>query len=378
MAYFFNNPDFYNMRKDRLGETNRLIDNFMQTGPHLDFARYQQAKSAIESEKARNAELGEPTSNLAAQNIASGFINSIGTKDGAALQNAIQATENAGNARVQESLNRRERVERDRATQAMQQQQAKYAEEVNARMQLLQKSNEIANSIKDLATGEIMNQNPEFAKKKINDLILQKNGIDAQLKQATEAVRNNPIYQGTTLVEPVDVSRWKTEDATSAQGITNSETPSARVNNFLLKEFKGLGRQQINAKISGDSWNKFISENPTIEMSKKDFESAFDNAKKEHLGIRKGRQEIELEDKKYNNEKLKLAAENLNNRYDLAAIEQKAKTQDQFVNNLGEGVLRNLAVQNGLQGSDWKAFGNAIFNHFRSKRKTQSDEDLLR
>jgi len=320
------------------------------------------------------AVFNRPASNLAAPNIALGLLGTIGKNDASSLQNAVQATENAGNARAQQSLDRLAQSERDLAGQVQQQQQAKYAEEVNSRNMLLAKSNDIASSIKDLATGEIMNQNPEYAKKKVNDLISQKAGIDTQLAKSTEAIKGNPMYQGTTLVEPVDDSKWQTTD--NAQEVTPFNTPASLTNKFLLQEFDGLTEQQANLKKAGYSWNKFLEKYPNTEMTEDKFNIAFDNKKKEHLGIADGARAIEIKQKEAANKRLNLAIEKITSEYDLEQLESKSKTQNDFVKNAGEGLLKDLAIQSGLEKSEWKTLANGIFDYLKKARKRRNEADM--
>jgi len=56
MAYFFNTPDFYNMRQASNARFDKQIDDLVQSGPLMQWARHQQAKKAIAKEEARAAE----------------------------------------------------------------------------------------------------------------------------------------------------------------------------------------------------------------------------------------------------------------------------------------------------------------------------------
>jgi len=56
MAYFFNTPDFYNMRQASNAKFDKQIDDLVQSGPLMQYARLRQAKKAIEKDEAREAE----------------------------------------------------------------------------------------------------------------------------------------------------------------------------------------------------------------------------------------------------------------------------------------------------------------------------------
>lgn len=56
MAYFFNTPDFYDMRQASNAKFEKQIDDFVQSGPLMQWARYQQAKKAEKKEAEREAE----------------------------------------------------------------------------------------------------------------------------------------------------------------------------------------------------------------------------------------------------------------------------------------------------------------------------------
>jgi len=56
MAYFFNTPDFYDMRQASNAKFDKQIDDFVQSGPFMQYARYQQAKKAEKKEEEREAE----------------------------------------------------------------------------------------------------------------------------------------------------------------------------------------------------------------------------------------------------------------------------------------------------------------------------------
>jgi len=56
MAYFFSAPDFYNMRQGSNEKFDRQIDDLVQAGPLMQWARNRQAKNALAKESEREAE----------------------------------------------------------------------------------------------------------------------------------------------------------------------------------------------------------------------------------------------------------------------------------------------------------------------------------
>jgi hypothetical protein len=63
MAFFFNAPDFYNMAKDRQNRFDKQIDDFVQSGPFMQYARSKEEKAAraaaqeqLEYQRKRDAE----------------------------------------------------------------------------------------------------------------------------------------------------------------------------------------------------------------------------------------------------------------------------------------------------------------------------------
>jgi hypothetical protein len=56
MAYFFDTPDLFNMAQQRNAKVSKDIDDFVQSGPFMQYARHQQAMAAIAKEKEREAE----------------------------------------------------------------------------------------------------------------------------------------------------------------------------------------------------------------------------------------------------------------------------------------------------------------------------------
>jgi len=56
MAYFFNTPDFYKMRQASNAKFDKQIDDLVQSGPLMQWARLKQAKQAIAKDEAREAE----------------------------------------------------------------------------------------------------------------------------------------------------------------------------------------------------------------------------------------------------------------------------------------------------------------------------------
>jgi hypothetical protein len=211
-----------------------------------------------------------PASNLSAPNIALGYLNSIGKNDASSLQNAIQATENAGNARQQEGLRRMEQGQRDLAAQAQRQQEQKYAEEGNARNMLLAKSNEIAGQINDVYKNYDYTQNPRKYSNALNELTRQKAEIDAQLEQATEAVRSNPMHQGTTLVNPVTAAQ---KPITSMTEEMEGELNAA--SSFLGEEFADMSEKELDKTTPDKLYEKLKSNIPDLQMSRDEFNSIY-------------------------------------------------------------------------------------------------------
>jgi len=209
-------------------------------------------------------------SSLAAPNIALGYLDTIGKNDGSSLQNAVQATENAGNARAQESLNRLSQSERDLATQATQQQQAKYAADSNARMQLLQKSNEIAGQINDVYKNYDYTTNPHKYINALNELTRQKDEIDSQMEAATQAVVNNPLHQGETLVNPVSVAK---SPLTSMPSEVQGEIDTAA--KFLSEKFASMSEAQLDKTTPNVLYKEFKEQIPGLQMSEPEFNSIY-------------------------------------------------------------------------------------------------------
>jgi hypothetical protein len=55
MAYFFNAPDFYGMEMAKRNQFDKQVDDFVQSGPFMQYARYKIAEDA----KAREAKRDE-------------------------------------------------------------------------------------------------------------------------------------------------------------------------------------------------------------------------------------------------------------------------------------------------------------------------------
>jgi hypothetical protein len=264
-------------------------------------------------------------------------------------------------ATINEKVQRPERE----AKQLLEQQKDKYTAELNSYMQLVAKSDKISDQIKE--ANDMKNVNPTLAENTINTLLKQKEGIDKQLAQTKDAILKNPLYQGTTLVNPADTSVWT--KATPPQDITFEQTPSTISSDFIEGKFSGKNKYQINAISKNAAWKEFRKANPNIEYTQEEFEKAFESAKQEALEIAERGSKMSMQDKRDYNEKLELAAKNLANQAELQAMQQKSKTNQEFVNNLGEGFLKNLATQQGLAGADWKALGNAIFESLNKQPK---------
>jgi hypothetical protein len=56
MPHFFSTPDFYKMGTERNAKFSKDIDDFVQSGPFMQYARYKQAKAAQKAEAERQAE----------------------------------------------------------------------------------------------------------------------------------------------------------------------------------------------------------------------------------------------------------------------------------------------------------------------------------
>jgi len=211
-----------------------------------------------------------PASNLASPNIMLGFLDGIGKNDAPSLRNAIQATENAGNARAQESLSRLAQSERDLAGQAMQQQQAKYAADSNARMQLLQKSNEIAGQINDIYKNYDYTTNPHKYINALKELTRQKEEIDSQMEAATQAIVNNPLHQGETMVNPVSVAKSPlTSMPTEVQGEIDTAAK------FLGERFASMTEAQLDKTTPDVLYKELKNQVDGLQMSQAEFNSIY-------------------------------------------------------------------------------------------------------
>jgi hypothetical protein len=312
-----------------------------------------------------------PAANLSAPNIALGFINSVGKNDASGLQNAIQATENAGNARQQEGLRRMEQSERDLAAQVQQQQGQKYAADMNARNMLLAKSNELEGQIGSIKGNWDYSPSSSKYQNEINNLNRQREEINAQLTQATEAVRNNPMYQGETLVNPLSIGA--VEQGTNNVGAINA----LDIDTAMRGIFTNLNKTETNDMTFAQAKNILnkngITPDPSIltEMEKR-----FDSAKKEKQGqfsdkeaaVKTAQQQAE-DRGNHRNSMLKIQTEFFNNNAELIAAAAKATTQEQFIKNT-ENIpfISNWAKTSGLSSSDVKSGLNMIFNHIKGNQ----------
>jgi hypothetical protein len=207
---------------------------------------------------------------LYAQNIALGYLDTIGKNDASSLRQAVQMAENAGNARQQEGLRRMEQSERDMAAQAQQMQAQKYAEEGNARNMLLAKSNEIAGKINDIYSSYDYSQKPREYTNALNELTRQKAEIDAQLEQSTEAVRSNPMHQGTTLVNPVTASKTP---ITSIPSEIEGERDAAY--RFLGEKFSKIKESDLDKTTPDILYDALKEELTGIAMQREEFNDIY-------------------------------------------------------------------------------------------------------
>lgn len=209
-------------------------------------------------------------SSLAAPSIMLGFLDTAGKNDAASLRNAIQATDNAGNARERASLDSLSQSERELAGQVHQQQQTKYAADSNARMQLLQKSNEIAGQINDIYKNYDYTTNPHKYINALNELTRQKEEIDAQMETATQAVVNNPMNQGETLVNPVSVAKSPlTAMPTEIQGEIDTAAK------FLGERFASMTEAQLDKTTPDVLYKELKNQVNGLQMSQSEFNSIY-------------------------------------------------------------------------------------------------------
>ena len=206
-------------------------------------------------------------SSLASPSIMLGFLDTVGKNDASSLRNAIQATENAGNARERASLDSLSQSERELASQVHQQQQAKYNADSNARMQLLQKYNGIEDKKDELSKSYDYIQSPEKYADRIKSYDDQLNGLTLQLTAATKAVTNNPVYQGETLVNPIERSQSTTTDISS-----NTQGMIAQATNFIDTEMDKIKTESDLYKMKPSKlYEEFKTQNPNANISQKEF-----------------------------------------------------------------------------------------------------------
>ena len=309
-------------------------------------------------------------SSLAAPNIMLGFLDTAGKNDAASLRNAIQATDNAGNARERASLDSLSQSERELASQVHQQQQAKYNADSNARMQLLQKSNEISENLQKLRGEYGFDENSPKDKVRLQNYQNQKEQITKQLEAATQAVMNNPLYQGETLVAPISDSYSNT----ASQEPSNNATEQAQLlDNFIHEKLKDLdvnGLIKLNEEAIRDEFkNKYPNTGFNADDISKRILSKRDRYKQERIALdeeeirrlklSEDRRQAELSKKDYDNKKIQLAIESYAKNAELQAIAAKSQSSNEFIQNLPEG-LKVFAKQDGLDNANLKAVFNLI------------------
>jgi len=246
---------------------------------------------------------------LAAPGIALGYLDTIGRRDSSPLLGAIQAADAAGSARARESMDRLSRSEGDLAGQAMKNAQAKYAADGNARMQLLQKSNEIADNLGKLRGEYGFDMNSPKDKARMENLLRQKEQIGRQLETATQAVVNSQLYQGETLVNPVD-------DFGASHGTASADTEKqALLSEFLASKISGLDSKSLINLSADDVKTAFRQQYPDHGFTDSDLTDAFNRKKKEavdnHIArIDEEKRQIDLHQKRAEAELAKITNSN--------------------------------------------------------------------
>jgi hypothetical protein len=288
------------------------------------------------------------SSNLSAPSIMTGFLDYVGSRNPAALQSAISQARSVSEAQEREAL-----------SAAQRQQEGLYAAEGNARMQLVQKSNELAAKIGELKSSYDYGQNPENYGSQIAELARQKAEIDSQLEAATEALRANPLFKGETLVNPVSV-----QGTESSANRGEAMAVNAAAYGFLEKK----SRAELD-KATFNEWLASFGDGEMPGANVNDLRKSFSEAKKELQQIHKdadataeAERNNALAVKKYGNEKIKLAKEALELDADFNRIANSAKTQSEFENMLKGTWLETFAKQQGLDNTTAKSIAAQLFN----------------
>jgi hypothetical protein len=314
---------------------------------------------------------------LAAPNIALGFLDTIGKPDGSALRQAVQHTANAAQARDSEAAGRMAAQEQNEFNTMMGRQRDLYAAEGNARMMLLQKSNELAKRIDEIEGGYDYDDNPERYQELLDRLIGQKSEIDGQLGNATEALKNNPLYQGETLVDPVRTQR--NYNSEQRKGM------SSELDKRLMAKMKELPWQDLINLNSTDTTTELASD---IKLTNADKSNAFQRIKNElmanhegllnyqmnQLKIGQAYRDNTISKKEFENKMINLAIERYESNAELNSIAQKSATQEEFENNIkGSTVLQEINKISGLNGSQIKSILNGIWRNTKRERGNAGD-----
>jgi hypothetical protein len=206
---------------------------------------------------------------FAPHSIRLGYLDTIGKNDASSLINAVQHASNAAQARESEAANRMEQQEQRQFETIQQDQKSLHAANSNARMMLLQKSNEITRQINDIYKAYDYTTNPRKYTNALNELTRQKAEIDSQLEAATEAVKGSSMHQGETLVNPVTARPPITAMPSEIEGEMNT------AGNFLAEKFGSISEAELDRTTPDKLYDALREQAPGLQMSRDEFNKIY-------------------------------------------------------------------------------------------------------